>query len=175
MDARWTKKHGKSNFGYKVSANAAKRYQLVRKIKVSTASEHDTTHFEDVLDPANTKRNILADKGYVDSEREARLGKQGWRMHIQRKGSKDKPIFDAQQRRNLRIAKTRARIEHVFAAMAQMDGKALRSIGLARATLHLNWKVAAFNLQRLVCLKEAGSRRSDARGPPGPSKSGIST
>lgn len=126
MDARWTKKHGKSNFGYKVSANAAKRYQLVRKIKVSTASEHDTTHFEDVLDPANTKRNILADKGYVDSEREARLGKQGWRMHIQRKGSKDKPIFDAQQRRNLRIAKTRARIEHVFAAMAQMDGKALR-------------------------------------------------
>jgi IS5 family transposase len=47
MDARWTKKHGKSYFGYKVSANADKRYKLVRKIKVSTASEHDTTHFED--------------------------------------------------------------------------------------------------------------------------------
>ncbi|WP_223164921.1 transposase, partial [Massilia mucilaginosa] len=42
MDARWTKKHGKSYFGYKVSANADKRYKLVRKIKVSTASEHDT-------------------------------------------------------------------------------------------------------------------------------------
>jgi IS5 family transposase len=50
-DARWTKKHGKSYFGYKVSANADKRYKLVRKLKVSTASEHDTTHFEDVLDP----------------------------------------------------------------------------------------------------------------------------
>ncbi|MGH8856382.1 MAG: transposase [Telluria sp.] len=155
MDARWTKKHGKSYFGYKVSANADKRYKLVRKIKVSTASEHDTNHFEDVLDPANTNRNILADKGYVDSEREARLGKQGWRMHIQRKGIKDQPISDTQQRRNRRIAKTRARIEHVFAGMAQMGGKALRSIGLARATLHLNWKVAAYNLQRLVYLKEA--------------------
>jgi len=155
MDARWAKKHGKSYFGYKVSANADNRYKLVRKIKVSTASEHDTTHFEDVLDPANTNRNILADKGYIDSEREVRLGQQGWRMHIQRKGSKDKPISDTQQLRNRRIAKTRARIEHVFAGLAQMGGKALRSIGLSRATLHLNWKVAAYNLQRLVYLKEA--------------------
>lgn len=75
-DARWTKKHGKSYFGYKVSANADKRYKLVRKIKVSTVSEHDTNHFEAVLDAANTNRDILADKGYVDAEREARLSKQ---------------------------------------------------------------------------------------------------
>jgi IS5 family transposase len=155
MDARWTKKHGKSYFGYKVSANADKRYKLVRKIKVSTASEHDTLHFEEVLDPANTSRDILADKGYVDGEREERLTKQGWRMHIQRKGTKGKPISATQQRRNTRIAKTRARIEHVFAGLAQLGGKTLRSIGLARATLSLNWKVAAYNLQRLVYLKEA--------------------
>jgi IS5 family transposase len=77
-------------------------------------------------------------------------------MHIQRKGSKGKPISEAQQRRNHRIAKTRARIEHVFASLAQMGGKTLCSIGLARARLHLNWKVAAYNLQRLVYLKEAG-------------------
>ena len=153
LDARWTKKHGKSYFGYKVSANADKRYKLVRKI--STASEHDTMHFEDVLDPANTSRDILADKGYVDGEREARLSQQGWRMHIQRKGSKGKSISATQERRNKRIAKTRARVEHVFAGLAQLGGKALRSIGLARATLHLNWKVAAYNLRRLVYLKEA--------------------
>jgi hypothetical protein len=30
----------------------------------------------------------------------------------------------------------------------------LRSIGLACATLHLNWKVAAYNLRRLSYLKE---------------------
>jgi IS5 family transposase len=54
VDARWTKKHSKSYFGYQISANADKRYKLVRKLRVSTASEHDTTHFEDVLDPANT-------------------------------------------------------------------------------------------------------------------------
>ena len=126
VDARWTKKHGRSYFGYKVSANADKRYKLVRKIKVSTASE-----------------------------REARLSKQGWGMHIQRKGSKDKPISEARQRRNHRIAKTRARVEHVSAGLAQFGGKAVRLIGLPRPTLHLHWKVAAYNLQRLVYLKEA--------------------
>ena len=36
-----------------------------------------------------------------------------------------------------------------------MGGKALRSIGPGRATLHLNWKVAVYNLQRLVYLREA--------------------
>jgi IS5 family transposase len=56
-------------------ANADKRYNLVRKIKVSTASEHGITHFEDVLDPANLNRDILANKGYVDGEHEARLSK----------------------------------------------------------------------------------------------------
>ena len=155
MDARWTKKHGKSYYGYKVSANADNRYKLVRKIIVSTASEHDTLHFEGVLDPTNTNRDILADKGYVYGEREARLNQQGWRMRIQRKGSKDKPISETQKRRNTRIAKTRARVEHVFAGLAQLGGKSLRSIGLARATLQLNWKVAADNLRRLVYLKEA--------------------
>jgi transposase, IS5 family len=38
---------------------------------------------------------------------------------------------------------------------SQLGGKTLRPIGLPRATLQLNWKVAAYNLQPLVCLKEA--------------------
>jgi len=155
IEARWTKKHSKSYFGYKLSANADKRYKLIRRIKISTASEHDTLHFEEVIDPDNTSRDIYADKGYVDGEREARLEGQGWRMHIQRKGTKDKPLSEAQERRNKRIAKPRARVEHVFAGLAQLGGKVLRSIGLARATLNLNWKAAAYNLQRLSYLKEA--------------------
>jgi IS5 family transposase len=69
--------------------------------------------------------------------------------------SKDKPLSEAQERRNKRIASPRARVEHVFAGLAQLGGKVLRSIGLARATLHLNWKSAAYNL-RFSYLKEAG-------------------
>jgi len=32
-----------------------------------------------MLDPANTRRDILADKGDVDGKREASLGRQAWR------------------------------------------------------------------------------------------------
>lgn len=124
----------------------------MRKIKVSTASEHDTLHFKEVLDPANTNCNIFANKGYVNGEREERLGKQGWRMQIQRKGSQDKPISGAQERRNKRIAKTRARIEHVFAGIAQLGGKAPRTIGLARATLQLTQVQGVQNGRRRVRL-----------------------
>jgi hypothetical protein len=46
-------------------------------------------------------------------------------MHIKRKGSKDTPISDAQQRRTIASPRP-ARIEHVFAGLAQMGGKALR-------------------------------------------------
>ena len=77
-------------------------------------------------------------------------------MHIQRKGQAGKPLSDCQERRNRRIAKTRARVEHIDASLEQMGGKALRSIGLARATLHLHWKAAAYNLRRLCSLMEVG-------------------
>lgn len=153
VDASWIKKHGKSYFGYKLSACADKRYKLIRKIKISTASEHDTRHLEDVLDPANTSRDLYGDKGYADGEREARLKAQGWRVHIQRKAVQGKPLSDCQQRRNTRIAKTRVRVEHVFAGIEQLGGKSLRCIGLERATLQLNWKVATYNLRRLCSLK----------------------
>lgn len=48
VEARWTKKHGKSYFGYKLSASADKRYKLIRKIKVSTASAGACTSSEKV-------------------------------------------------------------------------------------------------------------------------------
>ena len=95
------------------------------------------------------------DRG-IEPEREQRPRAQGWRVHIQRKGQAGKPLSDCQERRNKRIAKVRARVEHVFAGLEQMGGKALRSIGLARATLHLNWKAATYNLRRLCSLMEAG-------------------
>jgi IS5 family transposase len=160
VQARWTKKHGKSYFGYKLSSSVDRSHKLIRGIHVSTASEHDTLHFEKVLDASNTCRTVWADKGYVDGGREQRLSDQGWRLQIQRKGQLDRPLSECQKGRNRRIAKPRARVEHVFASLEQMGGKALRSIGLARATLHLNWKAATYNLRRLCSLMAMGAQPS---------------
>ena len=122
LDATWTKKHGKSHHGYKLSVNVDKTHKFIRKIVTDTASTHDSPHFEAVMDPANTSRDVYADRGDPSEEREAWLKENGYRNRMQRKGHWNKPLSEAQQGRNHRIAKTRARVEHAFGAI-ETDGR----------------------------------------------------
>ncbi|WP_081368078.1 transposase [Janthinobacterium lividum] len=57
-------------------------------MKITNASAHDTRRFEEVIDPANTRCDIYADKGYIYGRHKIHLKEQGLRMHIQRKGGK---------------------------------------------------------------------------------------
>jgi IS5 family transposase len=156
LDATWTKKHGKSHHGYKRSVNVDKRYKVIRKIVTDTASTHDSQHFDAVLDPHNTSRDIDADKGYPSAEREAKLKEAGYRNHIQRKGARNHPQPARQETRNQRIAKTRARVEHVFAGIEQMGGKLIRTIGQARANFAMTMMAASYNLKRLTYFRRVG-------------------
>ena len=142
LDATWTKRHGESHFGYKLSINVDKKYKITPKIETDTASTHDSQHFDNVLDPANRSRYVYADRGYPSAEREAWLKENRFRNQIQRKGHRNKPLSDCQQRRNQRIAKTRARVEHVFGAIEQMRGKLLRTIGQAQANFAMTMMAA---------------------------------
>ena len=154
IDARWTKKHGKSYFGYKAHVSADVRHKRVRKSAVTVAAVHDTNHFEDLLDETNTSREVSADKGYVDHDREVRLTNAGWRVRVQRKAKQSKPLGARQKGRNTTIARVRARIEHVFAGMQQMGGQYLRTIGLLRADFQITTKLAVYNLKRWVSLRK---------------------
>jgi IS5 family transposase len=173
IDATWTKKHGKSHFGYQLSINVDKQHKVIRRIETDTASTHDSQHFDLVFDASNTSRDVYADRGYSSEEREAWLKENGFRNQIQRKGARNKPLSDCQQRRNRRIARTRARVEHPFAAIAQMGGKLIRTIGRARANFAMTMMAACYNLKRLVYFQEAGikarrlaSRLCDAQNGP---------
>lgn len=155
-DARWTKKHGRSFFGYKLSVNADGRYKLIRRIVVSDAAEHDSRHFNRLIERGNTNAAIYADRGYASDQRERALREMGYRPEIQRKAKPGKPLGERQRRRNQRIAKIRARVEHVFAAIPHAAGAGIRCIGQARATFQLTVAAAAYNLRRLAYLREAG-------------------
>ena len=155
-DATWTKKHGKSHFGYKLSINVDKKYKFIRTLETDTASTHDSQHFDNVFDTSNTSRDVYADRGYPSEERAAWLKANGFRNQIQRKGQRNKPLSECQQRRNTRIARTRARVEHPFAAIAQMGGKLIRTIGQARASFAMTMMAACYNLKRLTYFQKAG-------------------
>jgi IS5 family transposase len=71
-DARWTKKHGRSYFGYKNHVNADARHKLIRDYTVSDASEHDSQKFDELLSRGNTSRDVYADSAYRSAETEHR-------------------------------------------------------------------------------------------------------
>ena len=58
-DARWTKKHGQSHFGYKNHVNVDRRHKLIRRYQATSASVHDSQVVDDVLDPDNTASDAL--------------------------------------------------------------------------------------------------------------------
>ena len=156
LDATWTCKHGKRHHGYKLTVNVDKRYKLIRKLETGTASTHDSRHFEAVIDPANTSSDVYADRAYPAKAREAWLEERGYRNRIQRKGQSNRPLSACQRRRNRRIARTRARVEHVFAAIAQMGGKLIRTVGQVRANFAMTMMATCYNLKRLVYFRRAG-------------------
>lgn len=155
VEARWTRKNNKSYYGYKLHANADRAWGFVRRAEVTPANTIDTTMFEAVLS-TNADPDIYADRGYTKGAREQALKKQGYRAHIQHKGERNQPLRERERQRNRLIAKRRARVEHVFARLAHLGGKHLRTIGLARAKVQLGLKVAVHNLQRLARLLEHG-------------------
>ena len=72
-DARWTKKHGKSFFGYKNHVNADARHKLIRQYDVTDASVHDSQKFDALVNQANTSADVYADSAYRSTETEAKL------------------------------------------------------------------------------------------------------
>lgn len=153
LDARWTHKHGKSYYGYKLHSNVDAKYKLMRQIKVTPANADDGHQLKDVLDKHNTRALMLADRGYDSRANREILDKNGLQDGIARRA---KPGQTARQRldqRNRTISTVRSRVEHVFAGLAQQGRKVVRAVTLARNTLALSIKCAMYNARRLVWLE----------------------
>ena len=153
-DARWTKKHGKSHYGYKNHVNVDRRHKLVRRYQVTDAAVHDSQVVEDILDADNTASDVWADSAYRSAEIEAKLGEKGLKSRIHRKGHRNKPLNEREKRGNETRSKVRARVEHVFGAQSNdMGGTLVRGIGLVRAKARIGLKNLAYNMRRLVQLE----------------------
>ena len=121
-DARWTKKHGRSFFGYKNHVNADARHKLIRDYTVSDASEHDSQKLDELVNRGNTSRDVYADSAYRSAEIERKLRAKGFRSRIHKRGRRNRPLTEAEARANHRKSKVRARIEHVFGAQENAPG-----------------------------------------------------
>ena len=153
-DARWTKKHAKSYFGYKNHVNADARYKLIRRYSVTDASVHDSREFDGLLEKTNTSRETYADSAYRSAETERKLKKRGLRSRIHERGARGRVLSERQQQANRKKSKTRARVEHVFGAQEMAPGgRVVRTIGISRAAAKIGLQNLTYNIRRLVILE----------------------
>jgi transposase, IS5 family len=153
-DARWTKKHGKSFFGYKNHVNADAKHKLIRQYEVTDASVHDSQKFDGLVNQSNTSRDVYADSAYRSAETERKLGARGLRSRIHQRASRGHALSKAQESANRRKSKVPVRVEHVFAAQQNtLGGRIVRTIGIVRAKAKIGLQNLAYNIRRLVTLE----------------------
>jgi IS5 family transposase len=150
-DARWTEKHGKSFYGYKLHANTDVRYKLIRHAKITAANVDDGRTLKDVLDRGNPGSRLLADRVYDAQANRELLQQSELRNGIARgtkPGQKRRQQLDACNK-----ATASGRCEHVFAELEKPGGKCVRALTLAGNDLAilLKW-AAAYKPKRLVWL-----------------------
>ena len=154
LDARWTKKHGKSHYGTKNHVNVDRMHKLVRRYHVSDAALHDSQAVDHLSMQGNTRSGVWADAAYRSEEMEAKLRARKLKSHIHRKGKRGKPLTEqagpANRTKSASLAIGRVRVEHVFGAQANdMGGTLVRTIGLVRAKAKIGMKNLAYNMRRL--------------------------
>jgi IS5 family transposase len=156
-DARWTKKHGKSHYGYKNHLNIDRRHKLIRHYSVTDASVHDSQAVDDLLTSDNTASGVWADSAWRSKDIEEKIKEKGLTSRIHRKACRNRPLRDWEKAGNRSRSRFRVRAEHVFGAQHNdMGGTLVRSIGLVRATARIRLENLAYNMRRLVGLQRLG-------------------
>jgi IS5 family transposase len=157
VEARWTKKNGKSYYGYKNHLNVDVAYGFMRQHSVTDAAVHDSQEFDTVLDPDNADDGVWADRAYRSEAIERRLELEEYDSPIHEKAYRNSPLSEAQKASNQEKSKTRAKVEHVLGCwVTSMGGKLVCCIGLERVSAYLGLKDLTFNLKRYVFWQKRG-------------------
>lgn len=150
-DAGFTKKNGKTFFGYKAHAGVDEGSGLIRQAIMTTASIHDSQAGDALVQ--GDEGAVYADKAYDDDQRRARLKAAGIKANILYKARRNTPLRPWQKAFNKVMSTIRAPVERPFAAMKGPFGFArCRAFGLARNDAHLQLFAGAYNLKTALGL-----------------------
>jgi IS5 family transposase len=154
-DARYTRKHGKSYYGYKAHVSTAGENQLIWRAVATPAHVCDSKLFTDMVDSAEVRR-VYADKIYDTKENKKWLAEHGISNGILKKGAHHIKLTARDRASNRRKSKIRCGIERVFAHLKKWQHyRRARYVGLIKNQLELTLKAVAYNLKRLTVLATA--------------------
>jgi IS5 family transposase len=149
--AGWTKKNGKSRFGYKAHVAVDEGSGLVREAAMTPADVHDSVPAADLVQ--GDEAAVYADKAYDSEARRTGLRERGIEPRIMYQARRNRPLKPWQTWFNKAVAPIRAGVERLFATMKRTYGhRRVRYLGLARNDVRLQALCAAINLRRALAL-----------------------
>ena len=99
MDARWTKKNGRSYYGDKNHICIDSRHKIICSYTTTPASAHDGREGRKlVADADNDSPEVYGDSAYRSQDMENWLGEQGLVSRINRKGRRRRPLGEPRGR-----------------------------------------------------------------------------
>jgi IS5 family transposase len=154
-DAGWTKKNGRSHFGYRLHAGVDEGSGLIRRLVLTPARVNESLVADDLI--CGDERAVYGDKGYESKERRARLKARGIKDRIMHRSHKNQAALPRwQARRNALIAPRRAAVERVFGTLKRLHGLArARCSTLARNLGDMIAFAIVHNLRRAAALTPA--------------------
>jgi IS5 family transposase len=102
------------------------RYKLIRTFKVTLANADDGQQLGDILQAANTRNRLLADRGCDSQANRQLLDEHTLVDSIARRAKPGQTAKNRLKQRNRTINRTRARVEQVFASLRQQGGKSVQ-------------------------------------------------
>jgi transposase, IS5 family len=152
LDADWTKKNGKTFFGYKNHIKVDNGSKLIRFYAITPASVHDSVMLEDLLEASDEGQPAYADSAYSGKNCDTAIKAAGMDNLTHEKAYRNKPLTKKQKKQNTLKSKIRARVEHVFGYQCVNLNAAqlIRYIGLDRCALAIALRNVIYNFFRAI-------------------------
>ena len=150
-DATFTKKHGKTYFGYKMHIGVDQGSGLIRRLLTTTAAIHDSLAFKGLI--CGDEGAAYGDKAYGSKAHREWLEELGLKDLLMHKAAKNKPLRNWQVWFNKAVSGPRAQVEQAFGIFKRSYGLArARYRGEARNETHFLILATAYNLRRALNL-----------------------
>jgi IS5 family transposase len=149
-DAAFATRSGKAgwSYGYKAHMGVDEGSGLIRSLITTPANITDTTPADGLI--MGDEKVVWADAAYHTHARQRRLKEAGVKPRLMRRPNKHHPRLPPRLKRyNTLIALRRAAVETTFATLKNRMGlRAIRYVGLAKASAQVLWAAMAFNMRR---------------------------
>jgi IS5 family transposase len=154
LDADWTKKNGKTFFGYKNHIKIDIGSKLITFFAITPASVHDSVVLEDLLEDDQAGQPLYADTAYSGKNCDQVIKAAKMENLTHEKAYRYKKLTQEQKEQNTVKIKTRARVEHVFGYqwMNLNAAQLIRYIGLDRCAMAIALRNIIYNFFRAIFL-----------------------